>query len=134
MNIRFLNANSVSSLSDEELVRKFANTEKQAYFEELYKRYRHLAYGVCLKMLKNEEESRDIVSEVFKILFIKLPSANVKSFKSYLYAVSRNESIARLRQRKTETARLSDYNKSDSSRSEERRVGKECRSRWSPYH
>src|ERR1051326_8990127 len=24
--------------------------------------------------------------------------------------------------------------KSDSSRSEERRVGKECRSRWSPYH
>ena len=25
-------------------------------------------------------------------------------------------------------------NKSDRSRSEERRVGKECRSRWSPYH
>ena len=25
-------------------------------------------------------------------------------------------------------------NKSDVSRSEERRVGKECRSRWSPYH
>ena len=24
--------------------------------------------------------------------------------------------------------------KSDHSRSEERRVGKECRSRWSPYH
>ena len=26
------------------------------------------------------------------------------------------------------------YNVSDSVRSEERRVGKECRSRWSPYH
>ena len=25
-------------------------------------------------------------------------------------------------------------NTSDTSRSEERRVGKECRSRWSPYH
>ena len=25
-------------------------------------------------------------------------------------------------------------NSKDSSRSEERRVGKECRSRWSPYH
>ena len=25
-------------------------------------------------------------------------------------------------------------NKMESSRSEERRVGKECRSRWSPYH
>ena len=27
-----------------------------------------------------------------------------------------------------------DYNKYDDCRSEERRVGKECRSRWSPYH
>ena len=28
----------------------------------------------------------------------------------------------------------SDYNFNTRSRSEERRVGKECRSRWSPYH
>ena len=26
------------------------------------------------------------------------------------------------------------YNEIDQQRSEERRVGKECRSRWSPYH
>ena len=26
------------------------------------------------------------------------------------------------------------YNKAHPARSEERRVGKECRSRWSPYH
>ena len=29
---------------------------------------------------------------------------------------------------------LSDAGSSELSRSEERRVGKECRSRWSPYH
>ena len=28
----------------------------------------------------------------------------------------------------------SDWNGKEFSRSEERRVGKECRSRWSPYH
>ena len=27
-----------------------------------------------------------------------------------------------------------DYNNASDLRSEERRVGKECRSRWSPYH
>ena len=27
-----------------------------------------------------------------------------------------------------------EYNKVEKARSEERRVGKECRSRWSPYH
>jgi RNA polymerase sigma-70 factor (ECF subfamily) len=103
------NIEPVNRLSDEELVTKFANTQKQAYFEELYNRYRHLAYGVCLKMLKDDAESLDVVSEVFKILYIKLPTANVKSFKSYLYAVSRNECIARLRSRKTESIKLSDW-------------------------
>ena len=29
---------------------------------------------------------------------------------------------------------LGGWSKSQSTRSEERRVGKECRSRWSPYH
>ena len=29
---------------------------------------------------------------------------------------------------------LTDYSLSEAERSEERRVGKECRSRWSPYH
>ena len=29
---------------------------------------------------------------------------------------------------------VSAYGGRDNSRSEERRVGKECRSRWSPYH
>jgi RNA polymerase sigma-70 factor (ECF subfamily) len=96
-------------LSDEELVSRFAKTKEQAYFEELYNRYIHLAYGVCLKMLKNQDDSQDVVSEVFKILYIKLPTANVKSFKSYLYAVARNESIAKLRQRKTEMTKMADW-------------------------
>ena len=114
MAIRFLNNESVQQLSDEELVSKFSRTKRQTYFEELYRRYVHLAYGVCLKMLRNENDSHDVVSEVFKILFTKLPTANVKSFKSYLYAVSRNESIARLRQQKTEAKKLADWQLTES--------------------
>src|SRR2546427_4740295 len=34
----------------------------------------------------------------------------------------------------TANATLQTYYVKDASRSEERRVGKECRSRWSPYH
>ena len=40
-----------------------------------------------------------------------------------------------MRKLKLETARMGKSNvDGSSSRSEERRVGKECRSRWSPYH
>jgi RNA polymerase sigma-70 factor, ECF subfamily len=115
MAIKFLNNESVQQLSDEELVSRFSKTKRQTYFEELYRRYVHLAYGVCLKMLKNESDSHDVVSEVFKILFTKLPTSNVKSFKSYLYAVSRNESIAKLRQRKSEAQKLAEWQHTENS-------------------
>ena len=36
--------------------------------------------------------------------------------------------------RKQKVAVALQYNKGEQARSEERRVGKECRSRWSPYH
>lgn len=111
MAIRFLNTQpAVQQLSDEELVSRFSETQQQTYFEELYRRYMHLAYGVCLKLMKNEDEARDVVSDVFKILFLKLPKADVKSFKAYLYTVSRNECIAKLRQRKSEMEKLAKYN------------------------
>ncbi len=111
MAIRFLNKQpAVQQLSDEELVSKFSGTQQQTYFEELYRRYMHLAYGVCLKLMKNDDEARDVVSDVFKILFLKLPTADVKSFKAYLYTVSRNECIAKLRQKKSEMEKLAKYN------------------------
>ncbi len=113
MTLRFLNNESIRRLSDEELVSKFATTQRQAYFEELYRRYVHLAFGVCLKLLKSEDDSRDVVSDVFRILFLKLPTADIKSFKSYVYTVARNESIGRLRQRKSEMLKLADWQKSD---------------------
>ena len=36
--------------------------------------------------------------------------------------------------RSVEPDKVSDEAEADAPRSEERRVGKECRSRWSPYH
>ncbi len=91
---------SLPRLSDEQLVARFSKTGKPTYFGELYARYAHLAFGVGLKYLKDEEDSRDLVSEVFKTLFQKLPQAKVQSFRSYLYAATRNECIAILRKRK----------------------------------
>ncbi|MEO1257413.1 MAG: sigma-70 family RNA polymerase sigma factor [Bacteroidota bacterium] len=108
----------IQNLTDEELVEKFAKTQKHAYFEELYKRYIHLSFGVCLKMMKNESDSRDVVSDVFKILYQKLPTAKVQSFKAYVYAVSRNECIAKLRQRKSEMKKREEWQRTEISHSE----------------
>lgn len=111
MAIRLINKQpAAQQLSDEELVSRFSATQAETYFEELYRRYMHLAYGVCLKLMKSEDEARDVVSDVFKILYLKLPTADVKSFKAYLYTVSRNECIAKLRQKKSEMEKMAKYN------------------------
>ncbi len=108
MTIRYSGDSPIRDLTDEELVSQFVELGKHHYFDEIYRRYRHLAYGVCLKMMKNEDDARDITSEVFRILFAKLPTSNVKSLKSYLYAIARNECIAVLRQRKKDITKLSE--------------------------
>lgn len=113
MALKIRKIESLRNFSDEELVEQFAETKQQIYFEELYRRYIHLSYGVCLKMMKNEQDSRDVVSDVFKTLYLKLPTANVQSFKAYVYAVSRNECIAKLRQRKSEMKKKEEWQKTE---------------------
>lgn len=111
MALKAVHTNPLSQLSDEELVERFASTKQEAFFAELYRRYIHLAYGVCLKLMKNEDDSRDVVADVFRILYQKLPTADLRSFKAYLYTVSRNECIGKLRKRRKEQNRQQEFQK-----------------------
>jgi len=67
---------------------------------ELYKRYMPLVYGVCLKYLKDREESKDAVMQVFERLITLLKEHEVTHFKSWLYVTSRNHCLMHLRTRK----------------------------------
>ena len=60
-----------------------------------------------------------------RINFISIYSSNLEEF--YKIRVADHKAIAT-------GASQSDEETVQSARSEERRVGKECRSRWSPYH
>lgn len=111
MTANLSNIKSLKKLPDEELVSLFAKTQEHPYFAELYRRYAHLGFGVCLKYLKDENESQDILAEVFNILYRKIPTSNILSFRKYFYTVTRNECIGRLRQRRTEAGRLADFQK-----------------------
>ena len=112
MALRTVHTKPLDQLTDDELVARFAATQQEPYFAELYRRYVHLAYGVCLKLMKNEHDSRDVVADVFRILYQKLPTANLRSFKAYLYTVARNECIGKLRKRKRDRDRQTEFQKS----------------------
>lgn len=63
----------------------------------LYEKYMPLVFGVCLKYLKNEEQSKDAVMQIFEELVTKLKVHEVTNFKSWLYTLARNHCLMSLR-------------------------------------
>jgi len=89
-----------SSLSDEELIEKFLETGDKHFFGVLFQRYTHLVFGACMKYLKNRDESEDAVMDIFEKLMSELKSHDVHNFKGWLYTVSRNHCLMKIRSEK----------------------------------
>lgn len=70
-------------LIDQELITLLKNDDRDA-FAAVYKRYWTVMYMHAMKMMRDEDEARDIVQEVFTALWIKRqsisPDANLAGF------------------------------------------------------
>src|SRR3990170_2970602 len=86
--------------TDEELISLYKETDDLEIVGVLYDRYTALTFGVCLKYLKDREESRDAVMQIFEKLIVSLKSHEIKVFKGWLYVTARNHCLMQLRARK----------------------------------
>jgi RNA polymerase sigma-70 factor (ECF subfamily) len=86
-----------TSISDETLVARFLETGNKEFIGILFERYTHLVYGICLNFLKDKDQCKDAVMEIFESLFDKLQAYEVSVFKNWLYSVSRNHCLMMLR-------------------------------------
>lgn len=87
--------------SDLELIAEYKNTENKLFVGILYKRYSHLVLGLSLKYLKNEDEAKDAVMQIFEKLFKDLLKHQVEFFKSWLYTYSKNFCLMIIRTRQS---------------------------------
>jgi RNA polymerase sigma factor (sigma-70 family) len=92
-----LSAKDNSALSDLELIAQYKTSGDLTLIGSLYNRYMTLVYGVCLKYLKDREESRDAVMQIFEKLMESLKEHEITHFKSWLYVTSRNHCLMALR-------------------------------------
>lgn len=106
--MQFLRTIIYGKLSDEDLVKKYAETLKADYVGELFSRYSRLVYGVCLKYIENRDESKDAVMAIFERLMETLKYHQVKNFRAWLYQVTRNHCLMMLRSQKR-SAPYEDY-------------------------
>lgn len=89
--------NKIKKSTDEELILLFQKKKDRNIVGELFNRYYHMVYGVGLKYLKNSAEAEDMTMMVFESLFEKLLKNDVRNFKSWLYRLTCNECLMKLR-------------------------------------
>lgn len=86
-----------SHITDKELLERFYASRDNKWLGILLQRYTLLLFGVCMKYLKNEEEAKDCVQQVFLKAITELRKYKVEYFKSWIYMVARNHCLMRLR-------------------------------------
>ncbi|MEO6287678.1 MAG: sigma-70 family RNA polymerase sigma factor [Dyadobacter sp.] len=67
---------------------------------ELYSSYMEMVFGICYKYLRDEDESKDAVMQIFEKLVQDLKTHEVGNFKSWLHSVARNHCLMQLRSKR----------------------------------
>lgn len=100
---------NIQQLSDEDLLSKYLEKGDKKFLGVLYSRYQTLVLGTSMKYLKNAEDSRDAVMDIFEIVSKDLFKYEVTYFKSWLYMVTKNYCLMRLSKEKTQRKRQDQF-------------------------
>ena len=96
-------------LTDTEIVREYLRTHNPTYFSQLYRKYSGKVYGKCLSILKNEDEAKDAVQEIFVKIMLNMANFGEKSqFSTWIYSITYNFCIDNIRKKKKEKTLFTD--------------------------
>lgn len=94
-----MNVEKYQHITDQELLQNFYLDRDNQWLGILLPRYTLLLLGVCMKYLKNEEEAKDCVQQIFLKTITELHKYPVDYFKSWIYMVAKNHCLMKLRDR-----------------------------------
>jgi len=86
-------------ITDQQLLEHFYADHNNEWLGILLQRYTLLLLGVCMKYLKDEEDAKDSVQQIFLKVIQELKKYKVEYFKSWLYMVAKNHCLMKLRDR-----------------------------------
>ncbi len=99
--------------SDATLIQNYKTHNDNAALAELFERYSHLIFCLCLKYLKAEEDSKDAVMEIFQKLTAALDKHKIDNFKGWLFTVTKNYCLMKIRSKEKKLLRLSKFEEND---------------------
>lgn len=103
-----MHSQKYSHISDSDLLQNFYQDRDNKWLGILLPRYTLLLLGVCMKYLKNEEDARDCVQQIFLKVIKELHKYEVEYFKSWLYMIAKNHCLMKLRGSKNTALELNE--------------------------
>jgi len=108
LTVKVLTPAKYHHIDDNELLQKFYADHDNEWLGILLQRYTMLLLGVCMKYLKNEEEAKDAVQQVFLKAINELHKYKVDYFKSWIYMVAKNHCLMKLRDKGKYTSEINE--------------------------
>lgn len=92
---------AIKQYSDQELLEAYREKGEPELLAELYMRYTHMVYGVCMKYLKNPDEASDAVMNIYEKLLKDVGRHQILKFSTWLFVTTRNHCLMELRNLKS---------------------------------
>ena len=98
----------LNHIDDNELLKRFYSDYNNEWLGVLLPRYTLLLFGVCMKYLKNEEDAKDCVQQIFLKVINELHKYKVEYFKSWIYMIAKNHCLMKLRDKGKYSVEITD--------------------------
>lgn len=95
--LRISKADREGSPTEAEHLLTYQRTGDVQLLGKLYQPYMELVFAVCYKYLKDEDECKDAVMQIFEKLVTDLKTHRVENFKGWLHRVAVNYCLMQLR-------------------------------------
>jgi RNA polymerase sigma factor (sigma-70 family) len=97
--------NRYNNITDTQLLELFYTDGNQQWIGILLERYTLLLLGLCMKYLKDEDDAKDCVQQIFLKVLTEVSRYKIEYFKSWLYMVAKNQCLMKLRGKGTKEIR-----------------------------
>ncbi len=95
-------------MTEAENIEKYRQSQDQKYLSDLYRPYMTLIYGTCLKYLQETTLAEDAVIDIYLSLKDKVLKYEINNFSAWVYRISVNHCLEKLRKDKRFAERKND--------------------------
>jgi RNA polymerase sigma factor (sigma-70 family) len=94
---QFIDLANAPEETDEELYVLYLASKDREVMGRLYRRHMALVFGVCMKYLREKHSAQDSSMDIFERLLTHEPKEPVRQFKAFLYVITKNHCLMKLR-------------------------------------